>query len=91
MFGAPLSAHTPNIEGVPSHHLNFGGGVSEAPCFTVFSGGRPLNLGGEIASRTKDPNQELSGTPNHWYFLKSIAGTNGRRIAVQKGGVLQHN
>ena len=26
------------------------GGVSEAPCFTVFSGGRPLNLGGEIVT-----------------------------------------
>ena len=31
-----------------------------------------------------------SGTPNRWYFLKSIAGTNGRRIAVQIGGVLQY-
>ena len=29
-------------------------------------------------------------TPNPWYFLNSIAGTNGRRIAVQKGGVLQY-
>ena len=35
--------------------------------------------------------QELSGTPNHWCPLKSIAGTNGRRIAVQIGDVaLQH-
>ena len=34
--------------------------------------------------------QELSGTPNPWYFLKSIAGTNGRRTAVQIGGVLQY-
>ena len=34
--------------------------------------------------------QELSGTPNPWYFLKSIAGTNGRRSAVQMGGVLQY-
>ena len=32
--------------------------------------------------------QELSGTPNHQYFLKSIAGTNGRRTAVQIRGVL---
>ena len=32
--------------------------------------------------------QELSGTPNHWYFyLKSTAGTkNGRRTAVRIGG-----
>ena len=28
-------------------------------------------------------------TPNPWYCLKSIAGTNGRRTAVQIGGVLQ--
>ena len=34
--------------------------------------------------------QELSGTPNPWYFLKSIAGTNGRRIVVQIGGILQY-
>ena len=34
--------------------------------------------------------QELFGTPNPWYFLKSIAGTNGRRTAVQIGGVLQY-
>ena len=34
--------------------------------------------------------QELSGTPNHWYFLNSIAGINGRRAAVQRGGVLQY-
>ena len=34
--------------------------------------------------------QELSGTPNPWCFLKSIAGTNGRRTAVQMGGVLQY-
>ena len=41
--------------------------------------------------------QELSGTHNHWYLLKSIAGTkweaycgtNRRRIAVQIGGVLR--
>ena len=33
--------------------------------------------------------QELSGTPNPWYFLKSIASTNGRRTAVQIGGVLR--
>ena len=32
--------------------------------------------------------QELSGTPSAWYFLKRIAGTNGRRTAVQIGGVL---
>ena len=36
----------------------------------------------------------FSGTfwnPNHWYFLdKRIAGTNGRRIAVPIGGVLQY-
>ena len=36
-------------------------------------------------------NQALSGTPHHWYFLKSIAGTNGRRTAVQIGGVVQYN
>ena len=29
-------------------------------------------------------------TPNPWYFLKSIAGTNGRHTAVQIGGVLQY-
>ena len=34
--------------------------------------------------------QELSGNPNPWYFLKSIAGTNGRRTAVQMVGVLQY-
>ena len=34
--------------------------------------------------------QELSGTPNHWYFLRSIAGTNGRRTAVQIEGVLPY-
>ena len=33
--------------------------------------------------------QELSGTPNPWYFLKSIASTNGRGAAVQIGCVLQ--
>ena len=33
---------------------------------------------------------EPSGTPNHRYFLKSIAGRNGRRAAVQVGGVLQY-
>ena len=35
---------------------------------------------------------ECSGTfrtPNHWYFLKSTAGTIGRRTAVQIGGVLR--
>ena len=35
-------------------------------------------------------NQEHSGTPNHWYFLKSIAGTNGRHTAVQIGRVVQY-
>ena len=30
-----------------------------------------------------------SGNPNPQCFLKSIAGTNGRRIAVQVGGILQ--
>ena len=34
--------------------------------------------------------QELSGTPNHCYFLKSIDGTNGRRTSVQIEGVLQY-
>ena len=34
-------------------------------------------------------NQELSGTPNPRYFLKSNAGTNGRRTAAQTGGVLR--
>ena len=34
--------------------------------------------------------QELSGTPNPWYLLRSNAGTNGRRTAVQMGGVLQY-
>ena len=34
--------------------------------------------------------QELSGTPNHWYFLKSIAGTSGRHTAVQMGGALRY-
>ena len=34
--------------------------------------------------------QELSGTPNPWYLLKSIACTNGRRTAVQMGGVLRY-
>ena len=34
--------------------------------------------------------EELSGTPNHWYFLKSFAGTHGRRTAVRIGGVLQY-
>ena len=34
--------------------------------------------------------QELSGTANHWYFLKGISGTNGRRTEVQIGGVLQY-
>ena len=33
--------------------------------------------------------RELSETPNHWYFLKSAAGRNGRRTAVQIGGVLR--
>ena len=35
--------------------------------------------------------QELSGTHSHWYFLKSIAGTNtnGRRTGVQIGGALR--
>ena len=28
--------------GVPFHPPNFGGGVSETPCFTMFSGDRPL-------------------------------------------------
>ena len=37
--------------------------------------------------------QELSGTSNHWHFLKSIAGTNGSELqiggaAVQIGGAL---
>ena len=40
----------PNILGVPFHSPNFGGGVSETPCFAVFSGGRPLNFGGEIVT-----------------------------------------
>ena len=40
------------------------------------------------ASRAK--NEELSGTPNPRYFLKSIAGTNGRRTAIQIGGALQY-
>ena len=34
--------------------------------------------------------QELSGTPNPRYFLKSNAGTNGRHTAVQMGGVLRY-
>ena len=38
----------------------------------------------------KATNQELSGTPNPWYFLKSIASANGRRITSTIGGVLQY-
>ena len=34
--------------------------------------------------------QELSGIPKQLYFLKSIAGTNGRCTAVQMGGVLRY-
>ena len=40
-------------------------------------------------SRPQSNLQELSGTYNHWYFLKSISGTNGRRTAVQIGGEAQ--
>ena len=43
----PVSPYPLNL---PFHHLNFGGGVSEAPCFVVFSGGCPLNLGGETVT-----------------------------------------
>ena len=32
----------------------------------------------------------MERTPNPRHFLKSIAGTNGRRTAVQIGGVLQY-
>ena len=31
--------------------------------------------------------QELSRTPDPWYFLESNASTNGRRTAVQMGGL----
>ena len=48
------------------------------------------NKGGGSQGRGKHTIiQELSGTPNPRYFLKSIAGKNGRRTAVQIGGVLQ--
>ena len=33
---------------------------------------------------------KLSGAPNLWHFLKNIAGINGRRAAVQMGGVLRY-
>ena len=55
---------------------------------------------GHLIGLTLVPGQrsrELSGTPNHCYFLKSIASTNlkaycstnTRRTAVQTGGVLR--
>ena len=44
-----VSPYPLNLGGAISP-LNFGGGVSETPCFTVFSGGRPLNLAGEIVT-----------------------------------------
>ena len=45
----PVSPYPLNLGGAISP-LNSGGGVSETPCFTVFSGVHPLNLGGEIAT-----------------------------------------
>ena len=51
-----------------------------------------MKVGHDDMSQTHDPcvNQELSGTPHPWHFHKSIAGANGRRTAVQIGGVLQY-
>ena len=34
--------------------------------------------------------RNIRNPPNHWYFLRSVAGTNGRRSAVQIGGVPQY-
>ena len=45
----PVNPHPLNFGGA-IHPLNLGSGVSEALCFTVSSGGRPLNLGGEIVT-----------------------------------------
>ena len=36
------------------------------------------------------PKLHVSRTPNPWYFLKSNAGTNKRRTAVQIGGALHY-
>ena len=46
----PWKPIPPKFGGVPFHHRNFGGRVSEAPCFIVFSVGHPLNLGCEIGT-----------------------------------------
>ena len=57
----------------------------------VFKGHLLCKYGGWGGCRNRfQVAQELSGTPNHRYFLKRIAGTNGRRTAVQIGGVLQY-
>ena len=61
--------------------------VAMVPNSAIPSGGGALAA---APSPYGPPAQELSGTPNPRYLLKSIAGTNGRRIAVQIGGVLQY-
>ena len=66
----PLQAHTPhNFGGVPFHPLNFGGGVSETSCFTMFSGGHPLNLGGEIVPPYHSPRNFYKLIPLQDFFL----------------------
>ena len=45
----PVSPYPPNL-GDAISPPKFWGGVSETPCFTMFSEGRPLNWGGEIAT-----------------------------------------
>ena len=47
-LGGTLRTHTPQIWGVEIHPPNLGGESSKSTCFTVFSGARSLNLGGEI-------------------------------------------
>ena len=43
-------------------------------------------LGWKVAKRTTTQKNKDFQPSNHWYFLKSIAGANGRRTAVQIGG-----
>ena len=45
----PVSPYPLNLGGAISP-LNFGGGVSEAPCFIVLSGDRPLDFRGEMVT-----------------------------------------
>ena len=68
-----ICAQSPGFEVNGPHDAYFMHAGGGAPFYLFLLPADPCNIHTIL---------ELSRTPNPWYFLKSIAGTNGRRTAV---------